>query len=72
MITLYEGNAYRFNYDGLHGVGNFERISDGALTMLETGSDCAELIENLKGASPEILDAIASEYTYENGGDDDR
>ncbi len=79
MRTEHESDNYKWNYDSLYGVGNFERKSDGAITYLETGSDCADIrrgfnrlrskTESIKypAHAPkfgDILDSIASEYTF--------
>lgn len=79
MLTEHESDNYAWNYDGLYGVGNFTRKRDGAVTYLETGSDCEELRESLDTlaaktgaadypkAAPgfaSVFDAIASEYEF--------
>jgi hypothetical protein len=79
MITEHESDRYAWNFDSLYGVGCFARKSDGAVTYLETGSDCVEVRRGLnrlasKTASPrypksaptfgEVFDSIASEYEF--------
>ena len=72
MHTEFDGMLYRWNYDGLMGVGNFERKADGATTYLETGSDCQDIRESLKRLEARetparfttILDSLASEYAF--------
>lgn len=79
MRTEHTGNRYAWAYDSIMGVGRFVRLEDDALTMLETGSDCAQVRRDLnrlktnvgakdrpKGAPSfeDILDSIAGEYSY--------
>jgi hypothetical protein len=78
MQIEHQGYFYAFAYDGLMGVGRFVRLADDALTLLDTGSDCAATRRDLnrlksrtsakgyKGPPFETLfDSWASEYTYE-------
>lgn len=79
MTREYEGKHFAWNYDSLYGVGNFERLSDGALSYLETGTDCNDRRREFnrlksKTSSPhypknapsfaDVFDAIASEYEF--------
>jgi len=75
MHILYETEDFAFYHDDLYGVGNFERMSDNHVSLLETGRDCVVLIANLndlwakceRGEIDEVkrdgvFDMIASEY----------
>jgi hypothetical protein len=79
MITEHESDRYAWNFDGLYGVGNFLRKSDGAVTYLETGSDCADVRRGLNRLASktarhrypkcaptfgEVFDSIAGEYEF--------
>lgn len=79
MRVEFEGAGYEWNYDSLYGVGRFVRKSDGALSFLETGTDCQNVRRDLRRLSqktasprypkaapgfPELLDNLASEYTF--------
>lgn len=75
MMREYETALFAVYYDGLYGVGYIQRKSDGAETLLITGSDMVELRRTLNRAKTnagstrkryrpfdEIADAILSEY----------
>jgi hypothetical protein len=79
MIVEYETGQYQFCYDSNMGVGRFVRLEDGAVTNLETGSDCDALRERLSataarypGRNPNSFNTsgiayfnlLASEYEY--------
>ncbi len=69
MSTLVETDKYKFNYDSFDGKGYFLRLSDGASTMLERGSDCANLVRDLEKLDlenkPDLIDNLAAEYSYD-------
>ncbi len=80
MHTEHEGIHYKWNYDSLMGVGNFQRKSDDLVSLLETGSDCVSIrrdfnrlrtkteSKNYPKNAPSfesIFDSIASEYTFD-------
>lgn len=48
MQCEYTTRAYQWLYDPLMGVGRSRRVSDGALTLLETGSDCQQVNRDLR------------------------
>jgi hypothetical protein len=79
MRTEYESDNYQWAYDSLQGVGRFIRKSDNALSLLDTGTDCQNLREQLTrlakdhpGRNPDsfdtegrkIFDSMAEEYIY--------
>jgi hypothetical protein len=79
MNHEYESEEYAWSYDSLYGVGRFVRKSDGAMTYLETGSDCQDMRRQLrrldqKAHSPRypnqapsfnsVFNSIASEYEF--------
>ncbi|MCF4098599.1 hypothetical protein [Maritalea mediterranea] len=76
MLIYYEGHQYQWLYDGVMGVGRFNRKADEAVSLLETGSDCDDLHQSLGNLfeneqTPEdrkkmILDSIAEEYSYDD------
>ena len=62
-------------YDNLLGVGRFVRKSDNTLTLLETGTDCQEVRDNLSNLFKKessdtkkklnmLFNSVAEEYTY--------
>ena len=47
LIVEHESEKFEWNYDTLYGVGYFVRKCDGAVSYLETGSDCATVRRSL-------------------------
>lgn len=81
MNILHETPNYSFLYDSYYGAGRFIRKSDGAMTLLETGSDCNALKADLHRLKQKtgsrrypknapnfntLMDAIAGEYSFNN------
>lgn len=79
MHIEHEGKRFAWYYDSLHGVGRFVDKQTGALTYLETGSDCAQLRRELNRlrsktsakaypkAAPgyeNMIDYIADQYEF--------
>lgn len=73
------GKNFCWNYNSAYGVGNFQRLADGALSYLETASDCQDRRRQFrrlqqKTTSPrypksapsfaEMFDAIAAEHIF--------
>lgn len=80
MTIEHESPNYAWHYNSLYGVGRFERKRDGALSLLDTGTDCQDTRRNLRrlaqktsaknypATAPtfaEIFDSIASGNTFE-------
>lgn len=80
MHLEFEGHHFAWHYDSLYGVGRFERKFDGALSPLETGTDCQDVRRGLRRmhqkthanrypfAAPrfaDLMDSVASEYPFE-------
>lgn len=72
MIVEHESDDYEFWYDALYGVGRFIRKSDGAVTLLLTDSECADMRRDLNELSQKetgdkfnmLFNSIAMEYNY--------
>lgn len=79
MNCEYESPNFTWCYDSYYGVGRFIRKSDGAMTALETGTDCQRVRAGLRRlkqktasakyplAAPsfaQVFDSIALEYDF--------
>lgn len=73
MYVIFEGDGYQFWYDWPMGVGMFRRNTDNKTTLLETGTDCQDLIDSLtkleadvsESKFKDLFDNIAEEYNYD-------